>query len=63
MTKPEKKMKKVSAQVGPHGTLELLSQLEMQTLSSADTDAAQSDVMEMFRKCALAVCYLPASRQ
>lgn len=55
MTKAIEKPKKISAQVGPHGTLELLSQREIRKLSLTDTTADQSDVMDMFRKCALAV--------
>lgn len=47
--------RKIDAEVGPRGTLELLSQREMQRLSVADTSAAQSDLFDMFRKCALAV--------
>jgi predicted Rossmann-fold nucleotide-binding protein len=40
------------AQVGPRGTLELLSQREVATLSSSDVS---SHLYELFRRCALAV--------
>lgn len=46
---------KIDAQVGPRGTLELLSQREMRVLSLADTDTEHSDLFALFRKCALAV--------
>ena len=43
---------KVNAQVSPRGTLELLSQLDVSTLTAS---ARRDDLMETFRRCALAV--------
>ncbi len=43
---------KVNAQVAPRGTLELLSQLDVSQLTES---ARQDDLMDMFRRCALAV--------
>ena len=47
-----KKGDKVNAQVSPRGTLELLSQLDVSTLTAS---ARRDDLMETFRRCALAV--------
>ncbi len=44
--------KVAKAQVGPRGTLELLSQREVATLTSSDVE---SHLYELFRRCALAV--------
>jgi len=44
---------KIDVQVGPQGTLELLSQLEVRSLTS--TAAADLDLLDLFRRCALAV--------
>ena len=43
---------KVDVQVGPKGTLELLSQLEVEALTST---AAEGKLLDLFRRCALAV--------
>lgn len=43
---------KVDVQVGPKGTLELLSQLEVEALTST---AAQGKLLDLYRRCALAV--------
>ncbi len=45
-------VQKVNAQVSPRGTLELLSQLDVAALTQS---ARRDDLMETFRRCALAV--------
>jgi len=45
----------VSARVSPRGTLELLSQREIDILTNASMAAERSEMFEMFRRCALAV--------
>ena len=45
-------MDKIDTQVGPRGTLELLSQREIETLTSS---AQQRKLFDLFRRCALAV--------
>lgn len=46
---------KRNCQVGPSGTLEVLSQREIATLVAASRDSSQSSLFELFRRCALAV--------
>ena len=46
------RLEKMDAQVGPRGTLELLSRTEVEALTSSTT---QTHLLELFRSCALAV--------
>lgn len=47
-----KKLEKMDAQVGPRGTLELLSRREVEALTTPST---QTHLLDLFRSCALAV--------
>lgn len=47
-----KNLEKMDAQVGPRGTLELLSRREVETLTTSST---QTRLLDLFRSCALAV--------
>jgi len=46
------KLEKMDAQVGPRGTLELLSRREVEALTTSST---QTHLLDLFRSCALAV--------
>ena len=51
-TQTKDRPKKVDVQVSPRGTLELLSQLEVESLTST---ASERKLLNLFRRCALAV--------
>ena len=45
----------VDTQVGPRGTMELLSQREIEVLTLATQSPEHLDMLETFRRCSLAV--------
>ena len=49
---PNDQANKVNVQIGPRGTLDLLSQLEVRALTST---AAERKLLDLFSRCALAV--------